>query len=220
MPAWRCWSPGWVGACAGGLLERRLSRTLALVILAVQGSMQIECMLPARFALDGSLPLQLCDVAWMVAVYGLWTHRRWAFGIVYYWGLTATLLAMLTPDLHQGFPHFEFLMFYFGHASVIVAAVYLCWGVGLRPSWGLYRRTCLATLAYAAVIFLINALLGANYVYLNRSADPGTLFDYFGPYPMHVVISTLIALASWAVLTWPWERPAELAAGPSPPETH
>jgi uncharacterized membrane protein YwaF len=57
-----------------------------------------------------------------------------------------------------------------------------------------------------AATYLVNSLLGVNYVYLNRSADPGTMLDYFGPYPMHIVVGALIALTGWAALTWPWTR--------------
>ncbi len=200
-------------AFRGRPAERWFSRGLAVAILLLQGGMQLESMRPANFAIDGSLPLQLCDVAWMVAIYALWTERRWAFGIVYYWGLTATSLAMLTPDLHQGFPHFEFWMFYFGHAVVVVAAVYLCWGIGLRPDWRLYRQTCLLTAGYAAIVYGLNALLRTNYVYLNHPADPGTLLDLFGPYPCHVGVGILLAFSLWAALTWPWELLAQRTGG-------
>jgi uncharacterized membrane protein YwaF len=53
-------------------------------------------------------------------------------------------------------------------------------------------------------VYVLNSLLGVNYVYLNDKPAPGTMFDHFGPYPMHVLLSALIALTSWAALTWPW----------------
>jgi len=185
--------------------QRWLSRGMALVILVCQGGMQLETMLPDNFHLAGSLPLQLCDLAWIVAVYALWTHRPIPFALVYYWGLSATVLAMLTPDLHHGFPHFHFWMFYFGHAAVVAAAVYLCWGVGLRPTWRLYALTCLTTTSFAAGLYGLNRLLGANYMYLNEKPRPGTMLDFFGPYPMHIFVAALIAIVSWALLTWPWQ---------------
>ncbi|HEY1786175.1 MAG TPA: TIGR02206 family membrane protein [Pirellulales bacterium] len=185
--------------------QQLLSRSLAVIMLIVVGAAQAIMLLPEHFVVGRSLPLQICDLAWMVAIYALWTNRRLAFAVVYYWGLTATVLAMLTPDLKQGFPHFYFLLFYLGHGSVVAAAIYLCWGVGLRPDWRLYRFTALVTIVYAVCIYFVNDLLGTDYFCVNRKPAPGTMLDYFGPYPMYILVSALIALSAWAALTWPWQ---------------
>jgi hypothetical integral membrane protein (TIGR02206 family) len=196
----------WLGhSLRGRPGEMWLSRALALTIFICAAGMQAVMLLPAHFIVGRSLPLQICDIAWMIAIYALWTKRRWAFGLVYYWGLTATVLAMTTPDLKEGFPHFYFLIFYLGHGAVVVAAVYLCWGVGLRPDWRLYRMAVVVTIAYAIGIFIVNEILGTNYFCINRKPPPGTMLDYFGPYPMHILVSALIALTAWAALTWPWQ---------------
>jgi len=197
-------------ACCGHRLRGRpgqvwISRALALTILVCLGGMQVVMLLPAHFEVGRSLPLQICDIAGMIAIYALWTERRWAFGLVYYWGLSATLLAMVTPDLNHGFPHFAFLLFYFGHGAVVVAAIYLCWGIGLRPDWRLYRLAVVVTIAYAIGIFVVNAILDTNFFCINRKPPPGTMLDYFGPYPMHILVSASIALSAWAALTWPWQ---------------
>jgi hypothetical integral membrane protein (TIGR02206 family) len=185
--------------------QKWISRALALTILVCLGGMQTVMLLPEHFEVGKSLPLQICDIAGIIAIYALWTERRWAFGLVYYWGLSATLLAMVTPDLRHGFPHFSFLLFYVGHGAVVVAAIYLCWGVGLRPDWRLYRMTVVVTIAYAIGIFVVNTILDTNFFCINRKPPPGTMLDYFGPYPMHIAVCTLIALSAWAALTWPWQ---------------
>lgn len=196
----------WLGhALRGRPAQARLSRALALAIFICVGGMQVVMLLPAHFEVGRSLPLQICDIAWMIAIYALWTNRRWAFGLVYYWGLTATVLAMATPDLQQGFPHFHFLLFYLGHGAVVVAAVYLCWGVGLRPDWRLYRLAVVVTIAYTVAIFFVNERLGTNYFCANRKPPPGTMLDFFGPHPIYILVSALIALTGWAALTWPWQ---------------
>ncbi len=160
---------------------------------------------PGMFVLRRSLPLQICDIGWMIGVYALWTKRRWAAATVYYWGLTATALAMLTPELPEAFPSFWFLMFFFGHAALVVMAVYLVWGVGLRPTWRLYRQTVMFTIGYALFVYGVNAVMGTNYFCVSRKPPPGTMLDYFGPYPMHVFVSAGIAIVAWAMLTWPWQ---------------
>ncbi|MHC4402190.1 MAG: YwaF family protein [Planctomycetota bacterium] len=182
-----------------------LSRGLALSIVLCQGTMQIEVLLPAHFLLDDSLPLEVCDLAWVLAVYALWTHKPWAFGLVYYWGLTMTLLAMITPNLVEGFPHLRFLMFYYGHGVVVLAAAYMAWGVGLRPTWRLYRLALAVTAAYAFVLYFVNRLLGTNYMNLTGKPPKPTMLDYLGPYPFYMVVVVALGFTVWAAMTWPWQ---------------
>ncbi len=184
--------------------RRQLDRGLAIVILIVQGGMTVVMFLPGMFDVCRSVPLQICDVGWMLGVYALWTQRRWAAAVVYYWGLSATSLAMITPELLEAFPSFWFLMFFFGHGALAAMAVYLCWGVGLHPNWRLYRQTIAFTIGYAVFVYFVNAVLDTNFFCVSRKPPPGTMLDYFGPYPTHIVIATGIAVTAWALLTWPW----------------
>ena len=59
------------------------------------------------------VPLHLCDFAILVAVFALATLHSGACELLYFWGGTGTLLAMLTPDLRQGWPDWRFIV-YFG----------------------------------------------------------------------------------------------------------
>ncbi|EUA70030.1 integral membrane family protein [Mycobacteroides abscessus subsp. bolletii 1513] len=53
-----------------------------------------------------------------------------------------------------------------------------------------------------------NAVAGSNYGFLNRKPSTASLFDLMGPWPWYVVVATVLVLAVWALMTWPWERPA------------
>ena len=91
-----------------------------------------------------------CELAWLAGVFALWTHRWWAVALTYYWGLTLTTQAILTPDLAAGFPDPAFIVFWTLHSMVVWAAVYLTWGLGLTPDWRSYRTTVAVTAAWAA----------------------------------------------------------------------
>ena len=88
---------------------------------------------PGEWDLDTSLPLQVCDFAWVLAVYALWTHRRWAAATTWLWGITLTVQAMLTPDLASGWAEPRFWMFWGMHWVVVWAGVYLAWGLRIVP---------------------------------------------------------------------------------------
>lgn len=192
--------------------EERARRAFAVAIVAVALPMQILQFLPGDWDFATSLPLQLCDLAMMVSVYALWTRSPWAAVLSYYWGLTLTTQAMLTPALTQGFPHPRFLGFWAMHAFVVWAALFLTVGLGIRPDWRLYRFTLATTAAWAVVMMTFNAVTGTNYGYLNRKPGTASALDLLGPWPGYVLAEVAIVAVVWALLTLPWvlgaRRPA------------
>ncbi|WP_369028830.1 TMEM164-related integral membrane acyltransferase, partial [Nocardia farcinica] len=93
-----------------------------------------------------SVPLRLTDLATVVAGVALVTQWGWAYALTYYWCLTLSTQALVSPALEsQDFPHYEFLGFWAIHLLVVWAAIYLTWGVGMRPDWGSYRIAVGAT---------------------------------------------------------------------------
>lgn len=188
------------------------SRAFAVVVPLVTVPLQILEFLPAEWDFDTSLPLQLCDLAWVAATIALWTHRPWATALTYYWGITLTTQGMITPDLASTFPEPRFLMFWVMHMLIVWAALYLTFGRGIGPRWRDYRISCLVTLVWAVGVFAFNVLTGANYGYLNRKPERASALDLLGPWPVYVVFEVLIILAAWALMTWPWVVRARRAA--------
>lgn len=181
-----------------------IGRTLAVTLLAITVPLQLLYLAPAYWSLERTLPLQLCDLAWMVAVYALWTHRRWAISLTYYWGLTLTTQAVLTPDLTSDFPDPVFLLFWAMHLLVVWAAVYLTWGLGMTPDWRSYRTALLVTAGWAASMFGFNLLLGTNFGYLNAKPRSASILDLLGHWPWYVLAEIVVIVTAWALVTWPW----------------
>jgi hypothetical integral membrane protein (TIGR02206 family) len=181
-----------------------IGKVLAAAILTVTVPLQILYFTPAYWSLERTLPLQLCDLAWMVAVYGLWTHRWWAVALTYYWGLTLTTQAVITPDLAAEFPDPVFILFWAMHSMVVWAAAYLTWGLGLAPDWRSYRTAIAVTAAWAIAVFLFNFVAGTNYGYLNAKPASASVLDVLGGWPWYVFAEVAIIAAVWALVTWPW----------------
>ncbi|GAA3666203.1 TIGR02206 family membrane protein [Arthrobacter ginkgonis] len=197
----------WLGrALRGTRAEESLARGFAIVLLAYAGTMLIVRMLPARWNIDLSLPLHVSDLTWMVAVYALWTRSRWAFALTYYWGLTLNPQAMITPAVRPGFPDLAFIDFWLQHALVVWAAVYLTWGLGLRPDWAAFRTAVACTLGWAVVVFCFNVAAGTNYGFLNAKPVNPSALDLMGPWPWYLAVELVVVLALWALITWPWTR--------------
>jgi hypothetical integral membrane protein (TIGR02206 family) len=181
-------------------------RGFAVVSLLVTLGMQVYWLTPAARDVRNSWPLQLSDLADYTAAFALWTRGPRSSAFTYYVGLTLTLMAVVTPALTEPFPDPRWWGFWLRHIFVVWAAVYLVWGLGIRPTWRLYRTTVAAVLTWAVVAYTFNVAMGTNYGYLVDTPSTSTPLDLLGPWPWYVLATMTLLLTLWALLfTLPWE---------------
>src|SRR3954454_9679444 len=94
--------------------------------VAIGGAYLIE--LGVR-ATDGSwdwgfdLPFHLSDVVALFAPVALWTRRPLLVEVLYFWALTASLQAQITPDLDHPVPRVFLFPFFTSIGGAVVAAL-------------------------------------------------------------------------------------------------
>ena len=189
---------------SGSQHAERDCRVFAVVCVAFTVPLQLIALTRSGFDVDRTLPLQLCDLAAFVAPYALWTRQPWAVGLTYYWGLTLTTQAVITPDLSADFPDPVFILFWGMHVLIVWAAVYLTWGLRLAPGWWHYRITVAVTVTWAVTMYAFNSWQGSNYGFLNEKPGSASILDYLGDWPIYVFAEIAIVLSVWALMTWPW----------------
>ena len=151
-----------------------------------------------------SLPLQLCDVAIFVTTAALWARAPLLVEVTYFWGLAGTLQALLTPDLPQHFPSYPYFQYYIAHGGVVASALLLVVGLRIHPRPGSLLRMAAVTLAYVALVGVVDAITGADYMYLRAKPPSATLLDVLGPWPWYLLGATAIGLVLFAVLDAPF----------------
>ena len=186
---------------SSSLLTRRV---LAIVVVCAAVPNQLYVLWPANFGASSSVPFELCDLAWMTAVWALWTRAPLPTALTYYWGLTLTVQGIVTPSLGHVFPAPEYFVFWAKHLLVVWSALYLTLGLGLGPTWREYRLAVAATVVWAAVVYAFDEAFDANYGYLAHKPESASLLDAFGPWPFYLLVSLAILVAVWALITWPW----------------
>jgi hypothetical integral membrane protein (TIGR02206 family) len=209
-----------LGCLVGVVLGRRLPprakatvrRTTGVVILVVCGPFQVVDWLHAVGDWRTSLPLQICDFAWLVAGVALLTGSAGWSALLYYWGLTLTLQGVLTPDLDSLFPDPQFFGYWARHLAPVWAACYLV-GARVGPTWRGYRFVLALTTLWAAAMMVLNAVAGSNYGYLNAKPVSHSLLDILGPWPWYVLVEAVLVVVVWALITWPWNRRAVCREG-------
>jgi hypothetical integral membrane protein (TIGR02206 family) len=194
----------WVGRHQSERQARRLGRILGAVTALIYAAILVYILTPPT--LD-SVPLQLTDLATVVAAYALWSQKQWAYALTYYWGLVLSTQALISPALQSpDFPHYQFLAFWAIHLLVVWAAIYLTWGRGMRPDWSDLRLAVVVTLVWAVGTGAFNRITGTNYGFLNRKPSTASLLDVFGPWPWYVFVGAALILLVWTLMTWPWVR--------------
>jgi hypothetical integral membrane protein (TIGR02206 family) len=205
---------GWGRGHRGTAAEPSRRRGFAIAIVSFAVPMQLYQLTPGAWDLDSSLPIQLCDLSWMAAAWALWSRRPWATALTYYWGLSITTQAIVTPSLDQNLPDPRFFGFWGMHLLIVWAAVYLTWGLGVRPTWESYRTVIVATAVWAAAVFAFNEAADTNYGYLNAKPASSSVLSLLGPWPWYVLAEIAIVFVGWAVvMTWPWVRARPGSAG-------
>jgi hypothetical integral membrane protein (TIGR02206 family) len=203
-----------------GAWTRPLARAFGALLLAWFLAYPVVVLLRGTYELDFDLPLHLTDAATVVAVIALWSLLPLAFELTWFWGLTASLQAILTPDLgtDDRFPSFFYWHYFVTHGGVVVAAVFLAFGLEMTARPGAVRRVVLATAAWAGLAAIGNALTGGNYMFLREKPEAATLLDYLGPWPWYILTSAVVAVALFELLDLPFRRRRAQARGPlSPP---
>jgi hypothetical integral membrane protein (TIGR02206 family) len=178
---------------------------IAVVLVIAELSWQPYVLANQTWSLGASLPVQLCDVGGFVAAAALLWRQLLLVEVAYFWGLGGTLQAVLTPDLRdQHFPSFPYLQFYVTHDLVILAALFLVVGLALYPRPGAVRRIFLLTLAFAAVVGLIDLVTGGNYMYLRQVPVSGSLLNLMGPWPWYIGVGAVLTAVVLAILEAPF----------------
>lgn len=165
-------------------------------------------LLPGRFVAAVNLPLQVCDIAGLLAAFALWSRNRLLRATLYFWGVGFSIQAMLTPELVSGPAHVDYWTFWVPHANLTGAACYILVVERFRPRWSDCRQTYALALVYLALILPFDLLSGFNYGYVGAvTPSQQTILDLLGPWPWRIVAMMALTALGFALLQWPWDNP-------------
>lgn len=190
----------WLARTHPGRWEVPAARALALLVFAAWAGEYLADALEGIWTIGTTLPLQLTDAISLATVAALWTRRPVFVELVYFWALSASLQATLTPDLGYTFPNLFYFTFFTYHLGAIVAACYLVFGNGQIPRPGAVWRVYAATWTWAALAGLGDLATGGNYMFLRAKPAQASLLSVLGPWPVYIVAASLVAVALFFVL--------------------
>ena len=202
---------------------RRIFRyTLAAVLLANETAWHLWNYFTGQWTPQTMLPLHLCSVMVWLSAYMLIMENYRLYEFVYFMGIGAATQALLTPDAGRyGFPHFRAFQTVISHGSIVMAAVYMTVVEGFRPYWKSFPRLIFWLNVYMVAVFVLNLLIGSNYLFIARKPDTASLIDVLGPWPWYILSLEAIGLAVCLLLYLPfaikdWRASLRAVKGASP----
>lgn len=189
--------------------ERRLAFAWGGFVVATNAWSIIYWVLPGRFDPRTSFPLQLCDLAGIVAALAFLTPWRWSRTLIYFWGLGLSTQAFVTPTLHEGAGTMRFWLFWGTHLCIVGSALYDLIVRSYRPGWRDLATAVAISIGWLIAVTVVNLALGANYGYVgNTTPDVPTFIDHLGPWPARVFVIAGLGIGAFAVMwaVWPVAR--------------
>ncbi len=127
--------------------------------------------------------------------------------MVYFFGSAGTLQGLLTPALVYEFPDPRFILFFIMHGGVPITAFYVVTAMGVSPRPGAVLRILTFSVAWYAVIAVVNYALGANYAFQCSKPVQASLFDQLGPWPWYNFSTIGLGLVFYTLLYLPFAFP-------------
>jgi hypothetical integral membrane protein (TIGR02206 family) len=186
--------------------QRAVRSGLAFVILANELFWHLWHTYFGLWTVQTLLPLNLCNLMVLLSVFTLLTRSQAGYEFIYLLGIPAAAQVLITPALGPwGFPHSLFFQIFISHGGIILAALYLTLGEGMRPAgWRSVGQVALWTTLYALVIFGLNQLIGSNYLFLAYKPAADTLLNLLGPWPWYILSMEAIGLVLVVLMYLPF----------------
>ena len=184
---------------------RRLRWILGLILWANEVGWHIWHTQVGLWSIQTMLPLHLCSVLVWAGALGLVTRSYRIYEFLYFLGIGGALQALLTPDLGMyGFPHYRFWQTFISHGLIVTTAIYMTAVEGFRPTWKSLGRVFIWANLYMGIVFVINMVLGSNYLFIARKPDSASLLDILPPWPYYIAYIELIGLVTCLILYLPF----------------
>ncbi|MGB1327367.1 MAG: TIGR02206 family membrane protein [Porticoccaceae bacterium] len=181
------------------LIGRSLSLLLALTVVVYT----IFEIVFGRFTIAEDLPLSTCNLFCILAPWLFWRPNFKFFVVVYFLVMAGTLQAVITPDLYRGFPSYGFFKYWITHVGLVLLVIHYLVCFELYPT----AKSMLSAFAwlniYVLALLPINFLLGANYFYLMAKPINPSVLDYFGPWPIYILVAELLVMGFFAIAMLP-----------------
>jgi hypothetical integral membrane protein (TIGR02206 family) len=155
-----------------------------------------------------NLPIGVCGWAAILCSYMLVGKCQSFFDISYFWLLSGSLFALLTPTPlnFTGPTRFRYYQFWAEHTLGYIAIFYMIFVHGMRPTIKSAIKSYIALAVLAVIATWVNNMLpGANYLYMARPESAPSVLDILPPiHWLRVLIMAAVITLMFGLAYLPW----------------
>ena len=155
-----------------------------------------------------NLPIGVCGWAAIFCSFMVVGKSQFLFAIAYFWLLSGSLFALLTPTplTYTGPTRFRYYQFWAEHTLGYIAIFYMIFVHKIRPTVRSAVRSYLALLVFAVIAYNVNVMLpGANYLYLARPESAPSVLDILPPnFVLRTAIIAAVITLMFFLAYLPW----------------
>ena len=182
---------------AFGLICAEMSYYWRLVAIPALGPNPVE-----------NLPIGVCTWALIFCSYMVIGKSQTLFDIAYFWLLSGSVFALLTPTplTYTGPTRFRYYQFWAAHTLPFIAVFYMIFIHGMRPNRKSILKAYIALFVLAVIAFWANTMIpGANYLFLAKPEAAPSVLDILPPnFFLRTFIIAAVITALFGVAYLPW----------------
>ena len=170
-----------------------------------------------------NLPIGVCGWAAIFCSFMVVGKSQFLFDIAYFWLLSGSVFALLTPTplTFTGPTRFRYYQFWAEHTLGYIAIFYMIFVHKIRPNIRSAVRSYCALLIFALIAYGVNTMIpGANYLYLARPEAAPSVLDILPPnFALRTGIIAAVITLMFALAYLPWYLKDRRAAKAAAAET-
>ncbi|WP_460218320.1 YwaF family protein [Psychroserpens sp. MEBiC05023] len=184
--------------------QQRICHYIALFISLIVVVFHLYYMLFGDYNFRTDLPLYLCSLLGILIPIYTYYRKYWMFEILVFWIIAGTLQGVITPDIAEGFPSFDYFRYWVVHLGLLLVIFYSVFVFKLKPKLKSVFKSFLALQVYVVLMIVINYFLDANYFYLNKKPESASVLDYLGDWPYYIIVCQLLIIPLFLIIYLPF----------------
>ena len=155
-----------------------------------------------------NLPIGVCGWAVIFCSFMVVGKKQSLFDIAYFWLLSGSLFALLTPTplTFTGPTRFRFYQFWLEHTLGYIAIFYMIFVHKMRPTIQSAVRSYIALAVMAVIAYGVNVMIpGANYLYMARPESAPSVLDILPPnFALRLLVMAAVITLLYGLAYLPW----------------
>lgn len=155
------------------------------------------------------LPISVCGWVAIFASYMVIGKSKTLFDISYFWALTGSVFALMTPTVisFTGPTRFRYYQFWAEHLVIYIAVFYMIFVHKMRPNKKSFLKAYIGIVLLATIAYFANRLIGpgANYLFMARPEATPSILDILPPnFALRLLVMVSVVTLLFVLVYLPW----------------